>query len=100
MMECHPTDGGRYDLYVEIEYDDETKIRQVKATCTFDPGANACKSLFATFAHTLLVEQPDLQEQGEQWAGDNADTDNVTTIGGIRFDISLSPHRIRATTVP
>lgn len=34
---------------------------------------------------------------GEKWAAENADNDDVVIMGGIRLEVSRSPHRIGAT---
>jgi len=95
-LECEAPGDLKYDLSVDIEFDDETHVRYVRADCDFKPGAKACSSLFATMADALLSENAELRKQAFDWAEKNADTDNVTAIGGIRFSVSLEPHSITA----
>ena len=95
-LECLAPGDLKWDLTVDIEFDDETHVRYVRADCEFKPGAKACSSLFATMADALLSGNAELRKQAFDWAEKNADTDNSTTIGGIRFSVKLEPHSIVA----
>jgi hypothetical protein len=95
-MECAAPGDQKYDLYVDIAYDAEDKVRLVTAWCNYGPGAHACETLFGTFADAVLIPQKELRKQGYDWASKNADSDESTTIGGVRFEASLSPHNMDA----
>jgi hypothetical protein len=93
-MRCQPPGDLGFDLNVLLEYDDDTHVRKVTANCELPPGAAACKTLFASTAYALFHTDPRLREQGRGWAAKNVDTDNATTIGGVRLQVSLEPHSI------
>jgi hypothetical protein len=95
-MECTAPGDQKNDVYVDIAYDAEDKVRLATAWCHYKPGANACKTLFGAFADAVLIPQQELRQQGYDWASENADSDESTVIGGIRFEASLSPHTIDA----
>ncbi|MBB4958836.1 hypothetical protein [Micromonospora polyrhachis] len=95
-LECMAPGDLKWDLTVDIEFDDETHVRYVRADCEFKPGSKACTSLFATMADALLRDNAELRKQAYEWAEKNAETDNVTAIGGIRFKVSLEPRSIVA----
>lgn len=95
-LECEGPGDMSSDVSVDIEYDDDTHVRHVRAVCRFDPGANYCKSLFSVLGFEIFRSKPDLQKQAQDWGAKNVDSDNVTTIGGITLVVSLSPHEIRA----
>jgi hypothetical protein len=93
-MECSPRGEQKYDVYVNIEYDDQAQVRWMKASCHYDPGANYCKTLFAAVAGALLGSQPALRDQASKWGGQNVDSDSSAVIGGIYLEIKLSPHNM------
>jgi hypothetical protein len=95
-MECTAPGDQKNDVYVNIAYDAEDKVRLATAWCHYKPGANACKTLFGAFADAVLIPQQELRQQGYDWASKNADSDESTVIGGIRFEASLSPHTMDA----
>ncbi|GAA0731332.1 hypothetical protein Drose_26350 [Dactylosporangium roseum] len=96
-LECVPTDKDlKYDVDVAIEYDGDNQLTQVEASCNFKPGAEMCRSLFATMADVLYLNRSENRKPAEEWASKNVDTDNTTVIGGIRLTVSLSPHQITA----
>jgi len=99
-LECTAPGDLKYDVGVDIEYDDETHLRAVDADCSpiLRPGNTYCRSLFANLGDALLAaSQPDLRKQAQDWAGQNADSDNSTVIGGVRLSVKLTPHFIHAT---
>lgn len=94
---CHPKDEW-VDVSVDIEFDDPTHVTMVTAECRYDPGANLCKTLFANMAHAVVGHsEPTLRDKAMDWGAQKVDTDSVTTIGGVRLETSLSPHRVVAT---
>jgi hypothetical protein len=96
LQQCTAPGNLRGDLTVSVEFDDETRVRYVRADCAFKPGAKVCVSLFATMADALLSGNPELRQQAYDWAEKNAESDNVTTIGGIRFTVDLQPRSLTA----
>jgi hypothetical protein len=99
-LDCTAPGNQKYDVNVDIDYDDETHVRAVSASCSYRPGAEACRSLFANVANIVLYSQADLRKQGEDWASKNVDTDNDTVIGGVRLDAKLEPHYLHITPEP
>ncbi|MFG1777726.1 hypothetical protein ACGFIG_15005 [Micromonospora sp. NPDC049048] len=95
-QQCTAPGNLRWDLTVSIEFDDETHVRLIRADCAFKPGAKVCASLFATTADAVLAGNPELRQQAYDWAEKNAESDSVTTIGGVRFTIRLQPRSITA----
>ncbi|NBE79570.1 hypothetical protein [Micromonospora rubida] len=93
---CTAPGNLRWKLSVDVEFDDETHVRHVRGDCVFKPGAKVCASLFATMADAVLSGNPELRKQAYEWAEKNAEADNVTTIGGVRFTIKLEPRSITA----
>ncbi|MGW4502222.1 hypothetical protein ACWENR_26890 [Micromonospora sp. NPDC004336] len=95
-LECTAPGALKWDLTVDIEFDGETQVRYVRADCALKRGAKVCGSLFATMADALLSQDAELRRQAYEWAAKNAETDEVTTIGGIRFSVRLEPRSITA----
>jgi len=99
-LECSAPGDAKWDLYTSIEYDDEKHVRAVEAHCHYGPGSVACSSLFATMADAIFTD-PELRKRAATWAEKNADADNETVIGGVRFRSSLeNPHSLRAMPEP
>ena len=96
MLDCEPGDAD-LDVWVSIEYDDEAKVREVNAHCNYKPGTPYCKSLFENLADVVHAKNASLRQQSLDWAGKNVDSDSTTVIGGVYFEIHLSPHSITAT---
>lgn len=100
-MECSAPGDAKYDLYVDIAYDNENEVREVEATCNYDPGAIACSSLFANLADLAFVAQPELRKKAADWAEKHTDTDDTTVLGGVRLIMSLEhPHSLRVIPEP
>jgi hypothetical protein len=95
-LECEGPGDLRFDVFVYIEYDDDTHVRYVEAVCRLDPGANYCRSLFSVVGYKMFEDQPELRQQAQDWGAKNVDSDNVTTIGGVTFLVSLKPHELSA----
>ncbi|GAA3729481.1 hypothetical protein GCM10022225_08710 [Plantactinospora mayteni] len=96
-MECLPADDDR-EMYVTIEYDADDKIKLVAGRCRVGLKSTPCTTLAASLADVVLSPQGDqLRKQAEKWATENADSERVTTIGGIRLEASLDPHGMTAT---
>lgn len=95
-LECEGPGDLSTEVSVAIEYDDDTHVRYVEAVCRFDPGANYCKSLFSGVGYKVFEDKPELRQQAEDWGAKNVDSDNVTTIGGVMFAVSLSPNKFTA----
>ncbi|MGW0435152.1 hypothetical protein ACWDV4_21760 [Micromonospora sp. NPDC003197] len=95
-LQCEPPGNLKYAMSVGIEFGDEAQVRYVRADCWLKPGSKVCVSLFATFADALMYGNTELRKQAYEWAEKNAETDNVTTIGGIRFTVRLEPRSIVA----
>ncbi|MEQ4306228.1 hypothetical protein ABNF97_33410 [Plantactinospora sp. B6F1] len=96
-LECTPP-GDEGDMRVTVEYDADDKVRVVTSTCRLGLKTKACTTLAATLADTVLTPQGDqLRKQASEWATKNADSERVTTIGGIRLEASLSPHGMTAS---
>lgn len=96
-MVCRPRGRAEVDMDVSIEYDEENKVKVVQARCRLGTDDPVCTSLFSTMAHTLLSSKGDVAEEAAKWARENAGSENVTTIGGIRFEANLEPNGLRAT---
>jgi hypothetical protein len=93
-MLCELPGSLSFSQEVLIEYDDDTHVRRATGRCELRPGASPCRTLFADLAYTLLHSDTALRDQARDWAGKNVDTDNSTTIGGVRFQVSLEPHTL------
>lgn len=80
------------NAYLDIEYDDRDSVREVRGSCTPGPSTTAeyCQDFFSILAHTVLAEQPELQEEAQRWGEENADNNAHTVIGGMVLSISLS----------
>ncbi|REF37850.1 hypothetical protein [Thermasporomyces composti] len=96
-MVCWPRGDAEDDMDVAIEYDEENKVKVVRARCRLGTDNPVCTSLFASMAHTLLSSQKDVASEGETWAKENAGSEEITTIGGIRFAFNLEPNGLEAT---
>ncbi|MEO3924200.1 hypothetical protein ABGB07_10120 [Micromonosporaceae bacterium B7E4] len=97
-MECRPPDDDEREMYVTIEYDADDKIKLVGGRCRAGLKSKPCTTLAASLADAVLSPQGDqLRGQAEKWATENADSERVTTIGGIRLEASLDPHGMTAT---
>ncbi|RJL23234.1 hypothetical protein [Bailinhaonella thermotolerans] len=94
---CTARDGSKYDVGVDIEYDDQTHVRRVSAECHLGPGTRYCTTLFQAMAVEIFTTRPGLRRQAAEWGRANADTDASTTLGGIRLTAELEPHRLTAT---
>lgn len=94
-IKCEPPDD-RGDMYVDIEYDADDKIKVVEASCWLGVHTKACKSLAATMADAVLAAQPKLRKKAQKWAEQNAGSERATTIGGIRFEGNLDPNGMQA----
>lgn len=95
-LSCSAPGDLDLDVYVDIDYDDETHVSGVQAYCRLGTGKPYCKGMFADFGRQLLSGQPDLQKQAQDWAGQNVDSDSSTVIGGVRLATSLDPPSISA----
>jgi hypothetical protein len=95
-LSCSAPGSMDLDVYVNIDYDDETHVSGVQAYCRLGPGKPYCKSLFGVFGFEALRGQPDVQKQAQDWASKNVDTDSSTVIGGVRLATSLDPPSISA----
>lgn len=97
-MECHPPDDDG-DMYVNIEYDAPDKVRVVRSTCRLGLKSKACTTLSSTLADAVLAPHGDeLRAQAAKWATENAASERVTTIGGIRLEADLdAPAGMSAT---
>jgi hypothetical protein len=99
-LDCTAPGDSSYLFNVEIEYDDETHVRAVDADCApvIKPGNPYCTSTFGNLAELIVsFSHPDLQKQAQDWGNQNADSDNSTTIGGVRLTVTLDPHYLEAT---
>ncbi|WP_204035498.1 hypothetical protein [Micromonospora qiuiae] len=90
---------GRTDLYLSavINHDDDAKVTDIRVECSYRAGSPMCRSLFEKFADALLQSQRELIKPATDWAEKNVDRDSAAVFGGIRMEISLSPHEMRAT---
>lgn len=95
-LACTAPGSLKYDVGVDIEYDDKTHVRLVSADCHLGPGTQYCTALFANLAWAVLNSQPALKKKGQDWGAKNADADATTAIGGVQFTTQLEPHGITA----
>ncbi|WP_214416803.1 hypothetical protein [Sphaerisporangium fuscum] len=96
-LNCTPKGDLRYEIDVNIEYDDDTHVRMVSADCYhLGPGTRTCTSLFANLGWEVLHTQPALRKKAQDWGAKHADSDAQLTIGGITLVNRLDPHDIEA----
>lgn len=101
LMTCTPPgERGYSDMHVDIEYDGEDKIKVVQAKCHLGTYNEVCRSLLSTMADALFAPQPKYRKKAEAWAKQNAGSERVTTIGGIRLETGLSPLELTAMPAP
>jgi hypothetical protein len=96
-MDCTASGDAKYDLEVDIEYDDGTHVRMVRARCEYGPGSKGCRSLFANLADAVLASQAGERRKAQDWGAKNTDADSSTVIGGVQLLASLDPHSLSCT---
>jgi hypothetical protein len=96
MLQCDAPGGLDFDVYVQVNYDDEGHVSGVQAYCRLGPGKPYCKSMFVDFGNEVFRSQPSLQKQAADWCRQNVDSDSSTVIGGVRLVTSLQPASISA----
>ncbi|GAA4982252.1 hypothetical protein [Actinopolymorpha pittospori] len=94
---CTPRDDTVQGLRVNVEYDDDRRVREVNLLCDRGPGTKICAELFTGLAGVLLARDDGLRRQALAWATANVDNDDATVIGNVRLVATLSPHYLRCT---
>lgn len=89
--------GADISVYAVINHDDDAKVTGIWVACRYRTGSRMCRSLFEKFADALLQSQRELIKPATEWAKKNVDRDSAAVFGGIRMEISLSPHEMQAT---
>jgi hypothetical protein len=94
---CTPRDDTAEHLRVNVEFDDDRRVREVNLLCELGPGAKTCAELFTGLAGVVLATDDGLRRKAVTWTAANVDNDDSTVVGNVRLSATLSPHYLRCT---
>lgn len=96
-IDCEPPDDDVF-ASVHIEFDADDKVRLVRSRCSEGLNSNVCITLASSLAHTVLTPQGEAaRNEAEKWAKENAASERVTVISGVRLEAGLDPQVMEAT---
>jgi hypothetical protein len=93
-LDCFEPSDASASVQVVMEYDDPAQVRITTAHCRRGPRSpeDFCRVFYSELVGAAFAGQPDLREEARTWAGENAENDTVTVLGGIELRAALQDH--------